>query len=297
MIDNKEIQLLSPAKINLFLAITGIRQDGYHSLVSLVSTLDFGDIIGIRYNPKGYTDSIKCSIPEIANENNLAFKALQLFRTKYNFSGTIKLSIDKHIPLEGGLGGGSSNATTTLLGLNQLFNNAISSKDIHKLAVQIGSDCPLFINKGFSVIKGRGEKVYPIECALKESLKNTTIILFKPDFSISTIWAYEKMKEAHPSYYISESEVEFKLEKLLNTHEWNNLIPYNNLSIPTFKKYIALPTLLNILRCSFNIPCMLSGSGSVCFAISNSKQLTQSVIAKVKESLGKSTWITTCTLQ
>lgn len=157
-----EVKLLSPAKLNLFLHIVGQRDDGYHLLQSVFQLID-------RYDEMHFTlleeDRIQvtCSNNEITESDNIVFKTAKLllpFRTQ-NIG--IKIHIDKKIPLGGGLGGGSSNAATTLLALNHLWQTNLAQTKLQQLALTLGADVPFFVTGQNAWVEGIGEQIYPIE--------------------------------------------------------------------------------------------------------------------------------------
>jgi 4-diphosphocytidyl-2-C-methyl-D-erythritol kinase len=156
--------IFSPAKINLFLAVTGRRADGYHDLVSVVAPLDFGDLLiaetGERKPEAGRQFDLECNDPEVpVDGNNLILKAAKAFVVATGWMEPVAFRLDKRIPVGAGLGGGSSNATATLLALNQLSGANLGRAELAGLAAGIGSDCPLFLEGGPVIMRGRGERI------------------------------------------------------------------------------------------------------------------------------------------
>jgi len=157
-----KLSLPSPAKLNLFLHITGRRNDGYHDLQTLFQLLDYGDHLEIETNNTGkieLTDT-KNNIYERENLVFLAAKAIQDY-TACNLGANI--SLNKRLPIGGGLGGGSSNAATTLLGLNAAWRLNLSSKELLSIGSKIGADVPVFVLGHTSWAEGIGEKLTIIE--------------------------------------------------------------------------------------------------------------------------------------
>lgn len=187
----------SPAKINLFLRVTGRRPDGYHNLLSLMCNISLYDEIllapvslpGIR---------IVCNhkaVPE--DRTNLAYRAAALFFRKlgqrpalppdFNANG-LEITIKKHIPVAAGLGGGSSNAAAVLSTLNRLFEHPFTSAALKEMGLSIGADVPFFLFGRPAIATGVGEQL-----SSYEKLKDYTIILVCPELSVSTAWVYKNL--------------------------------------------------------------------------------------------------------
>jgi len=162
------LSLPAPAKINLFLHITGRRADGYHQLQTLFQLLDYGDQIDFQRRDDNKI-TLSPAHPTIVEEDNLVFraaKALQQFaltQTKQHYGADIHLH--KRLPLGGGLGGGSSDAATTLIGLNQLWGLGISREQLATIGLKLGADVPIFIHGRTAWAEGIGEILTPIDMA------------------------------------------------------------------------------------------------------------------------------------
>ena len=181
------MELLSPAKINLFLQITGKRQNRYHDLFTLMCCISLYDTISLSFGAK-YT-TLSCSDPEVPeDESNLAVKAANLFfRTVHKNEG-VKIGIEKQIPAAAGLGGGSSNAATVLLGLNRYYGQPLPQNKLMSLGLSIGADVPFFIFRKPATATGIGEKLEPYE-----GLKLFQILLVCPKFAILTKEIYQSL--------------------------------------------------------------------------------------------------------
>ncbi len=174
------LTILSPAKLNLFLHITGRRPDGYHTLQTAFQLLDWGDEMRFAANDSG---EIKLSIRDlgISEEENLITKAALMLRdaaVKKDLGADIE--VDKIIPAGGGLGGGSSNAATTLLALNHLWKLKLSNEALQKMGSNLGADVPVFVAGRSAWAEGIGDKLTPIE------LPASHYLIIKPDCDVST---------------------------------------------------------------------------------------------------------------
>ena len=175
--------LFSPAKVNLQLRVLGKGSDGYHQLSSWMQVVHLGDRIRMRLGPE---DCLSCSDATLPQDNtNLFIQAVQLFRKKSGFPLFVEAIIDKRIPVEAGLGGGSSNAATALFGCNQLAKeqgwSSVPEELLLDWAAEIGADVPFFFSLGSARCEGRGERVYSIPFSGKK-----TIWIVKPPFGLST---------------------------------------------------------------------------------------------------------------
>jgi len=178
-IDIDSIDIVAPAKINLFLSILGRRNDGYHDLQTLFQLLDYGDNIRLRRTTDGVI-SITPAIEGIAPEQNLAFRAAQLLQQHSQSQFGAAIHIDKKLPMGGGLGGGSSNAASTLLGLNALWGTQLSLTELASLGLQLGADVPVFVWGQNSLAEGVGERLYPVD------LVENYYLVLKPAVEVST---------------------------------------------------------------------------------------------------------------
>src|SRR4030042_6633058 len=154
------MKYLAPAKINLVLEVLGKRDDGYHELRSLVQTISLCDVISLEP-----TDviSLECSEPVLQTSDNLAIRAAELLRQVSGCQKGARIKLQKRIPWGAGLGGGSSDAATTLVALNRLWELKLKTSELIELAARLGSDVPFFIHGGAGLVEGRGEKVTPLE--------------------------------------------------------------------------------------------------------------------------------------
>ena len=172
-----QLVVFSPAKLNLFLEVLGQREDGFHDLATVMVAIDFYDVLCFQETETSEIE-LECysNIPiEVAKERrilpasqeNLIWKAATHLQEQTDCSRGVRIQVQKRIPLGSGMGGGSSNAASTLLALNQLWDLALSVEDLHSLAAQLGSDVNFFLNStNAALCKGRGEQVVPLQVPL-----------------------------------------------------------------------------------------------------------------------------------
>lgn len=181
------LTLTSPAKINLFLRVVGKRPDGYHELASLFQTISLADTLHFSLAEH---DHLTCTDPTLPTDHtNLVLKAANLFRRKTGLSFGLRVHLEKHIPHQSGLGGGSSNAATTLWALNQLHGKPANDATLSDWAAEIGSDISFFFSHGTAYCTGRGEKVESLP-----PLPEQTLWIVKPPIGLSTPQVYQTLK-------------------------------------------------------------------------------------------------------
>jgi len=281
-----------PAKINLSLVVTGQREDGFHELVSLVVLLDFGDELCLELSDTG-EDQLSCSDPDLPVNDNLVLRAARLFRKHWDTRHGFNFDLTKNIPTASGLGGGSSDAVAALHCLNEASGQLLDNNKLLELAAELGSDCPLFVDSKPVIMRGRGEILEAMSDEWTAGLfTDCEVLLFKPDFSIATQWAYNCMRQEPSEYYCAPDKAEAAVRDFQKCQDWRKLPLINSFEKVVMKKYLALAILLNDLRNS-GVHCLMSGSGSCCFALVDKKQL-QHIIDKITDALGSDTFIKHC---
>lgn len=265
LIAMKSVTLESPAKINLMLSVHGQRGDGFHALSSVVVSLVFGDTLTISLNEAG-VDRLTCNDSAVPTGGaNLIVKAAEAFREELGESVYFDFDLDKHIPMGAGLGGGSSNAAVALCAMNQLRGNCMSKERLIAIAAELGSDCPFFIDSMPATMSGRGEVLEALPEGLAQALRGQKLVLFKPDFEINTAWAYRRLMESRPSTYESSELATNRLALFKGSENLEGLL-YNSFESNLGRKYLAIPCLLAQVRAA-GFACLMSGSGSCCFAL------------------------------
>ena len=282
--------IFSPAKLNLLLAITGRRADGFHDLVSVVAPVKFGDTLKAETTSDGRF-ALTCDDPAVpCDETNLILRAAKLFKEAAGGPECVRFELEKRIPMGAGLGGGSSNAVAALLALNQLVARPLGRETLLDLAVKLGSDCALFLEGAPVVMRGRGERVARLAASGVMRLSGRRVLIFKPSFSIATAWAYGRMVTGAPEGYLAPTDAEARLSQWLDGNEPAEQLLYNNMEQPAFAKYVALPTMLERLRNEFGLAVAMSGSGSACFALLRSDTPIDAVLSCIREGWGAHTF-------
>lgn len=176
----QSLKLLSPAKLNLFLHITGRRDDGYHNLQTLFQLLDYGDELSFTLNNSG-TINLSPELPGLPSEQNLIVRAARLLQP-FNQTGLgVDIQLTKRLPMGGGIGGGSSNAATALVALNHLWKCELTRQQLQDLGLRLGADVPVFVNAQTAWAEGVGEQLLPIEMPPK------WFLVVQPECHVSTV--------------------------------------------------------------------------------------------------------------
>ncbi len=250
------MRILSPAKINLFLQITGKRPDGYHDLVSLMCCVGLYDTVSLSFGVK--ETSVSCSHPDVPeDETNLAATAASLFFNTLNINDGVKISIEKQIPVGAGLGGGSSNAAAVFLGLNRYYGYAFSPDKLISMGSSIGADVPFFIFRKPAIVSGIGNKV-----TAYQQLESFKVLLVFPGFGISTAKVYKNLN-------LGLTNCKKKLRSfLLNKQSFNpGCHLCNDLEPTAASMYPGIFTAKEALLKHGALGALMSGSGSTVFGL------------------------------
>ncbi len=293
-----DVTLFSPAKINLFLAVTGRRADGFHDLVSVVAPLDFGDELKAEARgpsfakaSEGRQFTLECNDPAVpVDGSNLVLKAAEAFRAASGWKGGVHFRLTKRIPMGAGLGGGSSNAVAALRALNKLSGGLLAEAQLAGVAATLGSDCALFLRHEPVVMRGRGERVEPLPDPAAARLRGRRVLLFKPGFGINTPWAYQRMI-ARGTDYLPAAEAEARLAAWLGGKAPAEELLGNNMEPAAFEKYPALPVLLEKLHREFGVSARMSGSGSVGYALLGDDQVAGPLGVRIRECWGPGAFV------
>lgn len=291
----RSVALFSPAKINLFLAVTGRRADGFHDLVSLAAPLMFGDTIWLHQSKRPGPVSLICDEPAVpTGADNLAHRAAEIFRQATNNDRAVTIELRKRIPMGAGLGGGSSNAAAVLRGLNTLAGNQVDFGTLAQLAASLGSDCPLFLAGGPCVVRGRGEVVTKVSAEVRARIQGTRLLVFKPDFPINTQWAYEHL--THDAM-VPIQKAEHELSRWLESAAIPSAVLFNSFEAVVTRKFLAIGELLDSIRVAPGVNgALLSGSGSASFAFLNANGNDAGPMEIIRGALGPDSLVANTTI-
>ena len=284
------LQIETPAKVNLFLEVLGKRSDGYHELESVMLSVGLFDTLSFSRPPHNASD-IQLSITSPAarragTENlnelpldgrNLIVRAAELIRQETGYAGGVQIALTKRIPMEAGLGGGSSDAAATLVGLNRFWDLGLSSAELHRLAAQLGSDVNFFLDSvPVALCRGRGEQIEPARLD-----RRWFGVIFKPTSGLSTAAVFRRWQPGEELRSGSEFLEEFRKGRLGEIARGL----HNSLQLPATALNLEVAEILYHLRGEQCIGTLMSGSGSACFALCHNRSQALRVAAKLRAKL------------
>lgn len=266
--------LRAPAKINWSLYVQDKRDDGYHNILSLMHCIRLYDTLIFEHS-----DTIELITDmNVLPEHNLVYKAAISLQSYAGVKNGVKITLKKDIPLGAGLGGGSSDAAYTLMGLNKLWDLNLNKDELKKIGSSIGSDVPFFFNCPMAIVEGKGDILTPLDIDISYYL-----LIVKPEISVSTAWAYER---------ISSSLESQRLKKLTKTiDKFNNIqliydtlkkgnisflktVIHNDFEEVVIEEYPVIGILKEELLNAGAEATIMSGSGSTVFGIFKSMEKT-----------------------
>ena len=266
---NPVLVLNAYAKINLTLDVFSKRTDGYHDIASVMQTINLFDTLRFtRTDTSGIT--FTCDAPDApdvpTDATNLVVRAAQAVldaagATSETLTGGVAIHLIKRIPSQAGLGGGSSDAATTLRGVNTLLDLKLDGAHLKTLATQLGSDVPFFLIGGTAVARGRGEKLTPLPDA-----RGFSLVIVKPDESVSTGWAYNAL-DTIPDRQSHRATK--RMEEALRNDDQDRVIAFqsNDFELPIFQHHPKLAWLHDELMMAGCMAAHLCGSGSALYGI------------------------------
>jgi 4-diphosphocytidyl-2-C-methyl-D-erythritol kinase len=194
----QSLSLLSPAKLNLFLHIIGRRPDGYHNLQTLFQLLNYGDTLSFIIRQDGEI-TLNPAIPGVAFEDNLIIKAVRSLQKHVNPKLGVDIILEKRLPMGGGIGGGSSNAATTLVALNYLWDCGLTNIQLQQLGLQLGADVPVFVNAQTAWAEGVGDALQAID------MPKNWFLVVQPDCHVSTqqIFSHKDLTRDSPAIKVA----------------------------------------------------------------------------------------------
>ena len=285
------LTLRAPAKINWFLEVLGLREDGFHEIQSLIQKITLFDTLIIKPS----NDLIITTDASIPMEENLAYKAALLLKNKYAVKTGAEMQLVKTIPVGAGLGGGSSDAAAALGGLNELWSLGLTVDELCEAGEEIGSDVPFFLRDSLSYVEGRGEKIKA--CVPKRQLP---LLLVKPSFAVSTAWVYNNLSFSS----ISSARNEGNTPELTKNHGNVNNIKHfikdvedadlsgmarssglvsNDLESVTLESFPIIADIKEGLSEHGSLFSLMSGSGPTVFGVFNSLKAAETSSRSFKD--------------
>jgi 4-diphosphocytidyl-2-C-methyl-D-erythritol kinase len=246
--------------LNLFLHVTGRREDGYHQLQTVFQLLDWGDTLQVQHSPESSINLVT-NLEGVPPEQNLIVRAAELLRRHTGTTQGATLYLEKHIPMGGGLGGGSSNAATALVLLNHLWNTRIAPSELARLSVTLGADVPVFVEGHSAWGEGIGDELTPM------TLPNNWFVILHPPCHVSTAKIFSDSELTRDTDPITMSSFFGGLQK-------------NDLESIVVKHYPAVKDALVWL--GQYAPAKMTGSGACVFAPAPSQQEAEDIVQRAR---------------
>jgi 4-diphosphocytidyl-2-C-methyl-D-erythritol kinase len=251
----------SPCKINIGLQVLNKREDGFHNIETIFYNIPLYDIIEVL--PANDFSFIQTGIPlYIKPSENICEMAFQLFKKAYPKTPNVYIHLHKIIPSGAGLGGGSANAAIVLKALNAIISKPFTNKVLQQMALQLGSDCPFFLETQPCIGKGRGEQLTPVTI----NLHGYYIYIVNPGIHIRTPWAFEQVK-TYPSQPNNIQQVLLTIPK-----QWQQYC-FNDFELPVFQAHPEIEVIKNTLYTNGALYASMSGSGSTVYGIFEQKPM------------------------
>ena len=284
---DRSLRLRPPAKVNLILKIFDRLPNGYHALWSLMQTVGVTDVLTIRVTNSFAGVRVVCSGDSpSAPTDNLVYRAAQLVLQRVQASVGVELTLDKRIPVAAGLGGGSSDAAATIMGLNRLLDVGWSNRDMAALGQTLGSDVPFFFDAPTAVVRGWGERIFP------KTLHDVRwMVLANPGFPIKTGQAFQRLDERRPGRAsLPES---LRVFEHASTLAWPQILAsmQNDFEAVLFDDYPALAALKHALLELGAEGALLSGSGATVVGVFRDQAGAQRAEKALADTSGAQVWL------
>jgi len=265
------MRVRATAKINLFLKVLELRPDGYHDIETVYQSVGLSDRLEF-IETRGGRIELECDDPALpVGEENLVVRAAELVRRRFpDRMRGLRVRLEKAIPPESGLGGGSADAAATLRACNEMFGLGLSVPQLRRLGAHLGMDVPFLIEGGCAIGRGRGELIEPLE-----DVKPVWAVLVVPEARVSTRWAYEQLDRAKPAASVS---LESFVAQLMNEpfEVWARSC-YNSFESVVFPRYPPVRRVRDRLLKAGCAGAVLAGSGSAVVGLASDEHHARSV--------------------
>ena len=273
----------APAKINLYLEIINKRADGYHNIESVMHTVSLFDILEFTKIKDNKIELVCDNADLFDTKKNLVYKAAEKVKEKYKINHGVKIKLTKNIPMGAGLGGGSSDAAATILALNKIWNINDDIKNLELLGATLGADVPFFMTGGTAKISGIGDIVEKINTNF-----SGTFVLVKPNFGVSTPYAYSKVKFPLTNTH-KISKITTILEKEAFDFESAKDLFFNRFEDFIFDEYQEIKQIREVLE-DLGCASLMSGSGATVFGLVHDRESIDFILNELKKC-GWNVWV------
>jgi len=274
------IELLSPAKVNLRLEVLRRRGDGYHEIRTILQRISLSDRLRISLKREKGISVITDSPRLPVDEGNLAYRAASSLLEEAEARVGVEVHIQKRIPISSGLGGGSSNAASTLMGLNRILKLNFSKGRLMEIGARIGADIPFFMLERTAMATGIGEKLEPLE--IRPSI---WLVLVNPGWEVSTRWAYEEL-----NFKLTKRPIHIKLPPFFSDIGQVAHILHNDLESVTISAYPEIDGMKAELLSQGAVGSLMTGSGPTVFGLFPHNNEAESAYRKLNAKYGERRW-------
>lgn len=274
------------AKINLTLDILGKRTDGYHEVSMIMQSINLFDTLTLQKLDEQKI-ILHGDVRGVARmQDNLVYKAAQLFLDTYKIHSGVEINLTKRIPIAAGLAGGSTDAAATLRGLDKLFETNLSVMALCEMGAKLGSDIPFCIMGGTMLATGRGEILSQVA-----AMPQTSLVLVKPKFDVSTAWVYKNYHEVEKTVVHPDNKQMRKALLLKDIDKICNCMG-NVLEYVTIGKYPQIEEIKQKLYSYGAKAAMMSGSGPTVFAVAEDKKQAEEIAAIIRNDFTADVFVT-----
>ncbi len=283
-----KISVTSYAKVNLTLEVLAKRDDGYHDIDSVAQVIDLADLLSVEEAPEGVIEVSVANAPDVpAGPDNFVYRACLAFMQATGIRAGARFELNKRIPAQAGLGGGSGNAAAAIVALNQLYGSGLTRNQLANIASLVSSDAPLFIWGGTVRMRGRGEVVMPLPDA-----PQLHMVILKPAVGISTAWAYAELDRISGQRSTSASET---AETAVRSGDGEALVRalYNDFEQVVCGAFPQIDAAKRALLESGAKKALLAGSGSAVFGVFASASEAGTAAERLSPDLGE-VYVTRC---
>ena len=265
---------MAPAKLNLALNVGEKYPDGYHEVFSVMTSASLQDVVTLERSAGGEI-KLLCTDPSLpCDESNLARRAAELFfdETTVEHDG-LRIHLEKKIPMQAGLGGGSSDAAAVLRGLRQMYAPNMKLRELERMAIRLGSDVPYCVRGGTSVVRGKGEQIIPLR-----AMPDCCYVICKPDEAHSTAEMYRRIDEEKPECVI---DIQGMAKAVVEGDMQEILCRVGNLFEEVLPAHSEVPAIRRRLEELGACRACMSGSGSAVFGIFTDKETAHGACAEL----------------
>ena len=296
---NESLTLHPAGKINLYLEVLGVRENGYHDIRSVLVPVSLHDVLTLEKAEKEIETDVRLCEGDggdlmgwgdqgLSPKDNLATRAALALKEASGYRGGARITLEKCVPVGGGLGGGSADAAATLKGLNELWGTGLSLSELMEIGTGLGCDVPALIHGGAVSMQGMGEDVQPLDVGAEGGGQSWFVVILNPGFRVSTADVYSRCTSS-----LTSVDGEFKsIVSALRTGDvelaGRNL--YNGLQETVFGKYPLVRILAEVLTEAGAIGSLVSGSGASVFGFASDETHARSVVERARERLEVPVW-------